>query len=441
MPHMFTSAFSAAAQCLNNGPVLFLSGALCGALIRHCVLINDLTNGVQATSTESSRKKSITCDDTLKALESEGKIIARTDVEASRPEHSERKSITCDDALKALESEGKINAHLSPSDNAKANLERILDFDLENSVRMVILYAIHILKSDLSHSMTIPVGLSTDIDTNLTPLKATRRTSVHEPEVHDWLVLNYTSQKKSFRDHRKNAKRCSKAVRFAIKLYHEVPAETTNRYVIDVESKEMEDISNALIGVDEWDWDIWKLEDASKGRPLQTLGWHLLHKWGALSNFNLDEDVVRNWLAFVENTYQDNEYHNSLHAADVLQAVHFLLGRGGAAQYLPPLAVLALLLSAMIHDAGHDGRTNLYHQNAVTDRALTFNDHSIQENFHCMAVFSSMAQDPRLGLASTRIYCFPAHSTRMRGKSQSFMHAHFAARRQRPFVSLVAGYR
>ena len=28
---------------------------------------------------------------------------------------------------------------------------------------------------------------------------------------------------------------------------------------------------------------------------------------------------VRNWLIFVEKLYQDNKYHNSTHAADVLQ--------------------------------------------------------------------------------------------------------------------------
>jgi hypothetical protein len=302
--------------------------------------------------------------------------------------------MTYDAAIKTLESNGKIDVHMSPSDNAKSNLEIVLCRDLETPVRTAIMYAVHVLKSSLSHSI-VPVGLTAD-KTELSPLKGSRRSSVHEPEVYDWLVVNYTPQKQSFRNHRQHTKSNSKSVRFAIKLYHEVPAfHVGNRYVFDVESKEMEEINSALVGVDEWDWDIWRLEEASKGRPLQTLGWHLLHKWGVVGSLKLDEEVVRNWLGFVENLYQDNEYHNSLHAADVLQAAHFLLARGGAAQFLPPLAVFALLVSAMIHDAGHDGLNNLYHQNALTDRALAFNDHSIQENFHCMTVFTSMARDPR----------------------------------------------
>ena len=37
------------------------------------------------------------------------------------------------------------------------------------------------------------------------------------------------------------------------------------------------------------------------------------------------------------------------------QAAHYLLGKGGAAQYLSPLTIFALLFAAIIHDAAHDG--------------------------------------------------------------------------------------
>ena len=48
--------------------------------------------------------------------------------------------------------------------------------------------------------------------------------------------------------------------------------------------------------------------------------------------------------------------------------------------------VLAVLLTAMMHDVGHDGLNNTYHKNALTTRARTFNDQSIQENFHLRMV-------------------------------------------------------
>ena len=61
---------------------------------------------------------------------------------------------------------------------------------------------------------------------------------------------------------------------------------------------------------------------------------------------------------------------SSTHVADVLQSAHFLLSSGGA-----------LLLGAMIHDAGHDGFTNSFHKNRVTQRALIYNDQSIQARY------------------------------------------------------------
>ena len=72
---------------------------------------------------------------------------------------------------------------------------------------------------------------------------------------------------------------------------------------------------------------------------------------------------------------------SSTHVADVLQSAHFLLSSGGARGRLDDLAVLALLLGAMIHDAGHDGFTNSFHKNRVTQRALIYNDQSIQARY------------------------------------------------------------
>ena len=45
------------------------------------------------------------------------------------------------------------------------------------------------------------------------------------------------------------------------------------------------------------------------------LGWHCLDKWDILRKFNMDLDVVRSWLEFVEESYVDTTYHNREHAA------------------------------------------------------------------------------------------------------------------------------
>jgi hypothetical protein len=160
----------------------------------------------------------------------------------------------------------------------------------------------------------------------------------------------------------------------------------------------MKGILDALNGVDEWGWDIFKLKDRSNGRELQVLGWFLIQRWDLIKKLHLKPSVVWRWLAFVESSYTTSEYHNATHAADVLQSIHFMLHTAGATAYLNDLELFAILLAATIHDVGHDGFTNSYHKHVLTDRALSFNDQSIQENFHVWKIFSKMAADTEMNL-------------------------------------------
>lgn len=51
------------------------------------------------------------------------------------------------------------------------------------------------------------------------------------------------------------------------------------------------------------------------------------------------------------------------------------------------LDCLSFLTAAICHDLGHDGFTNSYHVNAVTQRAIDSNDVSVQEHFHSAELF------------------------------------------------------
>ncbi len=222
----------------------------------------------------------------------------------------------------------------------------------------------------------------------------------------DWLKANYTPEtiKPADKGNKLTLKSIARSVKVALKFKAVLERTSSNipdLDIISVDAETRDEIRKALRGVDEWDWDIWSLDVASKGRPLQFLGWYLLNKWDLIDTLKLDRTVVQNWLFFVGGLYKDNEYHTALHAADVLQAVHHLLGKCGLAEQMPRLLIFALLITAMIHDAGHDGLSNLYHQNAVTDRALLFNDQSVQENYHCMSIFTAMAKDPAIDLLGT----------------------------------------
>lgn len=71
-----------------------------------------------------------------------------------------------------------------------------------------------------------------------------------------------------------------------------------------------------------WEFDIFRLEDLSKKRPLQYLGMTLFNHFEVSNTLNCDEKTLFNWLTVIEANYrQENTYHNSTHAADVMQVI------------------------------------------------------------------------------------------------------------------------
>uniref|UniRef100_A0A7S0VYN7 Phosphodiesterase n=1 Tax=Hemiselmis tepida TaxID=464990 RepID=A0A7S0VYN7_9CRYP len=156
----------------------------------------------------------------------------------------------------------------------------------------------------------------------------------------------------------------------------------------------------SLQGATSWEWNIFKLREASGGRELQVLGWHCLCRWELPQKFNINPETLRRWLDFVEDSYTDTEYHNCTHAADVLHGVFFMLTTCKVEKFLSEIEILALLLSVMVHDLGHDGFNNAFHKHALTDRAIAHNDQSIQENFHAQTVFATMKEYDEINILS-----------------------------------------
>ena len=316
--------------------------------------------------------------------------------------------LTVAESIKLLENLNMIRSNLSSTDNAKLALNWLFKENLALESKACILYALDVLQSE-AHLRSIPVGLQTGLEsTEIIPLlqdnSSEHPTSLpkHFNEtIKQWLLSNFTpiAPKKFVK--RRTFKNVAMGIRFAIRLRRAiaVPKVVDDAFVFEVSEQELEAINAVLEGVDDWNWSVWSLAEVSGERPLQVLGWYLLNKWNLVESLRLDRNVLREWLSFVEDMYEDNPYHNSTHAADVLHAMHFFLSNG-AGDHFSQLAIFAMFVTAMVHDAGHDGFSNIYHQNALTDRALMFNDQSIQENFHSMSIFRSMYSEPRINILS-----------------------------------------
>ena len=292
-----------------------------------------------------------------------------------------------EDALKRLESDGLIDVYQSPSDNAVRILRSVLCRNLEDMVKASIVYALHVLESDLTQA-TVPVGLrmsklppdlsdhtdqAASVDSTGQPSApgaedgsefGSTTSSEHDGVVFDWLLSSYTPIKPAAKKAR-TFKSVVQGIKFTFGVrdaYGRGGGPTVPHHFNLGAAAVERQVAEALEGVDDWEWDVMRLRDASGGRPLQALGWHVLHHWDLVARLGLDPGVVRKWLAFVESLYVEAPYHCAAHAADALQAVHHSLLRGGGARLLCTTRIFALLLSAMIHDAGHDGCNNGFHQ-------------------------------------------------------------------------------
>jgi len=107
----------------------------------------------------------------------------------------------------------------------------------------------------------------------------------------------------------------------------------------------------------------------------------------------LDASKMTRFLGKIYQGYRrDVEYHNDIHGADVLQMMFIIIKQGDllAIGDLNELDLLSILIGCVCHDFAHDGLNNAYHVNSISERAIRYNDQSVQENFHVAEAFSIM---------------------------------------------------
>eukprot|EP00741_Cyanophora_paradoxa_P015712 tig00020904_g15169.t1 len=157
-------------------------------------------------------------------------------------------------------------------------------------------------------------------------------------------------------------------------------------------------VRDVLRFADSWEnFDVFRLADLSRERPLQVLSLELFRRHGIVETFNLEPRRLSKFLEVMENGYKQTPYHSRTHAADVLQGVHFLLTSGNLRSLLRDIDIFALLFSAIIHDFEHTGRNNAFECATSSERALLYNDRSVLENVSASRCFA-LLRDPELDI-------------------------------------------
>ena len=124
----------------------------------------------------------------------------------------------------------------------------------------------------------------------------------------------------------------------------------------------------------DWNFEIIELERITQKRPLVWLGLSILSQFNVCSILSCDELTLRNWLTVIESNYHENPYHNSTHAADVLQATGYFLMSKRLKSIFDPLDEVISLLAAVIHDTDHPGKNSAFLCNSGHSLAILYND-------------------------------------------------------------------
>mmetsp|Transcript_10803 Transcript_10803/g.40387 ORF Transcript_10803/g.40387 Transcript_10803/m.40387 type:complete len:828 (-) Transcript_10803:98-2581(-) len=145
--------------------------------------------------------------------------------------------------------------------------------------------------------------------------------------------------------------------------------------------------------VDDWNFDVFTLEELTEGQTLFITAYTLFTKYDLLNKFRIDEKTLVNFLREIESGYHPNPYHNSMHAADVLQVLHCIIYRGELGKSMNDEDIFAALLSAIIHDYDHPGLNNAFQTHSHSYLATLYNDRSVLENHHCAQTFRIMREE------------------------------------------------
>ena len=145
------------------------------------------------------------------------------------------------------------------------------------------------------------------------------------------------------------------------------------------------------------EFDIFELKQiVGQNNVLPVMGGVILEAFGLKNEKIIKVNKLEAFLNSVSSQYLPTTlYHNNMHGADVCQSVclYFLNSNAEKILQTTVLDLLSILIASLGHDLGHPGLNNNFHINARTDLALTYNDSSCLENFHCSKLFNILKKD------------------------------------------------
>lgn len=132
-----------------------------------------------------------------------------------------------------------------------------------------------------------------------------------------------------------------------------------------------------------WNFNSFTFDALCCGRSLTELLLHLFDYYDLYNIFNLDIVNVLKCFRLLEFGYHStNPYHNSIHAADVTQAMHCFIQENKIRKHMTHLETLCSILAAVCHDLDHPGVNQSFLVATNNPLASLYNNNSVLENHH-----------------------------------------------------------
>lgn len=179
---------------------------------------------------------------------------------------------------------------------------------------------------------------------------------------------------------------------------------TTNRQgsvLLPLKGKGNSIVNDLLQSCLDWNFDIFRLEQISERHPLVFLGMELFRRFEVFAAFNIDEKTCKAWFSVIEAHYHStNTYHNSTHAADVMQATAVFLCKlqQKDSQLMDRIDEATALISAAAHDIDHPGRSSAFLCNSNSSLAILYNDTCVLESHHAALMFHLTLNDDKINI-------------------------------------------
>ncbi|KAK8891171.1 hypothetical protein M9Y10_028377 [Tritrichomonas musculus] len=120
---------------------------------------------------------------------------------------------------------------------------------------------------------------------------------------------------------------------------------------------------------------------------------YIFNRFKICDEFDINNEMLFKFVFELWKTYNDVPYHNWTHACDVLQYTAYELHIGELENVFTRLEIFALLVSAICHDANHNGYNNIYNVKSETPLGILFKGQSVMETHHVTITINILDKD------------------------------------------------